>query len=329
MRILIPDAVFPDDHALERATAGDLEVEIRRAEGNAGLDLAALETADAIVAYFKVRYDAGVAAVAKRCRILVRAGVGVDKVDIAAWSARGIPVCNVPDYGTTEIADHALGMILALARGLPEYQRRVITSPAAAWALSPRPATVRRLRGARLLIVGFGAVGRALARRALAMEMHVAIFTPALRDIPADVEAIGDLDAGLATADIVSLHAPLKPETRHLLNRERLERLKPGVLVINTARGALIDPEALYDGLRSGPIAGAGLDVWEKEPPVDNKLFQALMRDEEWLRGRLIVTPHVAWASADAVRDMRVKAVETARDYLTKGILRNCLNPER
>jgi lactate dehydrogenase-like 2-hydroxyacid dehydrogenase len=329
MRILIPDAVFPDDHALERGTAGDIEVEIRRAEGNSELDLAALEKADAIVGYFKVKYDAGIAALAKHCRIFVRAGVGVDKVDIAAWSARGIPVCNVPDYGTTEIADHALALILALARGLAEYQQRVVTAPAAAWALAPMPMTVRRLSGARLLIVGFGAVGRSLARRALAMDMRVAIFSPMARNVPADVEATGDLDDALATADVISLHAPLKPETRHLLNRERIERLKPGALIVNTARGALIDPEALYDGLRSGPIAGAGLDVWEKEPPVDDKLFQALMRGDEWLRGRLIVTPHVAWASADAVRDMRIKAIETARDYLINGTLRNCLNPDR
>jgi D-3-phosphoglycerate dehydrogenase len=149
------------------------------------------------------------------------------------------------------------------------------------------------------------------------------------RDVPADVDVIGDLDNALATADIISLHAPLKPETRHMLNRERIERLKPGALIVNTARGALIEPEALYDGLRSGLIAGAGLDVWEKEPPVDDKLLQALMHDEDWLRGRLIVTPHVAWASADAVRDMRVKAIETARDYLINGTLRNCLNSKR
>ncbi len=327
MRLLIPDAVFADDHALEREAAGPLALEIRKASTAAELDAAALAEADAVVAYHRVVYDAAVAAQAKKCRVLVRAGVGVDNVDIPAWSVRGIAVCNVPDYGISEIADHALGMMLALARGFPDYHRRVAASPGSPWLPFPMPGTVRRLRGARLLIVGFGAIGRALARRAAGLEMRVAYFDPQVSgDAAAGVERADDLDGGLAEADVVSLHAPLVAATRHLIDAARVARMKPGALLLNTARGGLVASEALYQGLRSGRIAGAGLDVWESEPPAGDPLFAALAADEEWLRGRLVVTPHVAWISRDAIRDMRVKAVETARDYLLSGVLRACLN---
>ncbi|HEX9466665.1 MAG TPA: C-terminal binding protein [Alphaproteobacteria bacterium] len=327
MKILLPDTVFADDHALEREAAEGLELEIRHAASTAELDLAALASADAIVGQHRVIYDAAVAAQATSCRVLVRAGAGVDNVDLAAWSARGIPVCNVPDYGISEVADHALGLLLTLARGLQVYHRRVETAASAPWLPFPLPPTVRRLRGAQLLLVGLGAVGRAVAKRAIGLEMRVAYFDPQVADAPAGVVRATDLDATLPEADVVSLHAPLTAATRHLIDARRIALLKPGALLINTARGGVLDRKALYDGLRSGRVGGAGLDVWEAEPPAaDDPLFQALAADEDWLRGRLVVTPHVASISAASIRDMRVKAVETARDYLATGALRHCVN---
>ncbi|MBV8535431.1 MAG: C-terminal binding protein [Alphaproteobacteria bacterium] len=327
MKILIPDTVFADDHALEREAAGDFELEIRRAVATADLDLKALASADAIVGQHRVVYDAPVAAAASRCRILVRAGTGVDNVELAAWSARGIPVCNVPDYGISEIADHTIGLTLALARGLHVYQRRVETAPTAPWVPFPLPPTVRRLSGAVLLVVGLGAIGRAVAGRAQAHEMRVCYVDPQVADAPAGLTRVAELDRALPQADIVSLHVPLNAATRHLIDARRIGLMKPGALIINCARGGVLEGKALYDGLRSGQVGGAGLDVWESEPPAaDDPLFRALAADEDWLHGRLIATPHVGSISAASIRDMRVKAIATARDFLLTGTLRHCVN---
>jgi phosphoglycerate dehydrogenase-like enzyme len=329
MKILLPDTVFADDHALERETAKGFEVEIKHAARAAELDLAVLAAADAIVVQHRVVYDADVAAAAKSCRILVRAGAGYDNVDVAVWSARGIPVCNVPDYGISDIADHTIGLMLTLARGLHVYPRRVETTPTAPWLPFPLPPTVRRLRGAELLIVGLGAVGRAVAERAKALDMGVTYFDPNVAVPPSGLTRASDLDAVLATADVVTLHVPLTAATRHLIDARRIERMKAGALLINTARGGIIDPAALYQGLRSGHVGGAGIDVWATEPPaVADPLFAALSNDEDWLHGRLVVTPHVASISPASIRDMRVKAIETARDYLLGGALRHCVNQE-
>jgi len=326
VKILLPDTVFADDHALEREAAGDIELEIHHAATAAELDRAAVATADAIVAQHRVVYGVDVATAAAKCRIVVRAGVGLDNVDVAAWSARNIPVCNVPDYGIPEIADHVLGMILALARGLTTYHRRVETAPTAPWLPFPLPPAVRRLQGARLLIVGLGAIGRAVAQRAVAHELRVAYVDPQVREA-AGLDRRMDLDSALAEADVVSLHVPLTAATRHIIDAPRIGRMKPGALLINAARGGIVDPQALFDGLRSGRIGGAGLDVWEPEPPAAaDPLFAALAGDEDWLRGRLIVTPHVASISAASIRDMRRKGVATAREYLVSGTLRNCVN---
>jgi lactate dehydrogenase-like 2-hydroxyacid dehydrogenase len=329
MKILLPDTVFADDHALERETAKGFDLEVKHAAAAAELDLAALAAADAIVAQHRVVYDGKVATAAKSCRILVRAGAGYDNIDVAAWSARGIPICNVPDYGISDIADHAIGLMLTLARGLHVYPRRVETTPTAPWLPFPLPPTVRRLRGAELLIVGLGAVGRAVADRGRALEMRVTYVDPQVTAAPSGLTRAPDLDAALATADVVTLHAPLTAATRHLIDARRIERVKTGALLINTARGAIVDPAALYQGLRSGRIGGAGIDVWETEPPAgDDALFAALSNDEDWLHGRLVVTPHVASISPASIRDMRVKAVETARDYLLGGALPHCVNQD-
>jgi lactate dehydrogenase-like 2-hydroxyacid dehydrogenase len=329
MRILIPDAQFADDHALERVAAGPLEVDIARATSLAEVPQELLAAADAIVAYHRMRYDAVFSEAARACRILVRAGVGTDNVDLAAWRARGIPVCNVPDYATGELADHALALLLALSRGIEAYRGRLAANPSA-WHPLPLPATVRRLAGARLAIVGYGRVGAAVARRAHAFGMEVGCFSPraaarALED--AGVHRYATLHAALASADAVSLHAALRPDTARMLDAAAIAAMKPGALVVNTARGGLVDERALLEGLHDGRVAGAALDVLEREPPeADHPLLAAATGRDPALAGRVILTPHAAWASAPAMRDMRVRAVETARAFLLEGTLTHCVN---
>jgi phosphoglycerate dehydrogenase-like enzyme len=325
--ILIPDAAFDDDHALERGAAAPNPLVGRRARRADEVADAEWADAEAIVAYHRLAYDAGLCARLARCRILVRAGVGCDNVDLAAFAARGIPVCNVPDYGTGEVADHTIALLLALTRGVVEFHRGIAADPAGGWDWRRWPRPVRRLAGERLLIVGFGRIGAAVARRAQALDLAVSHYDPLRREVEG-MARVDDLDHGLADADIVSLHTALTGETHALIDRRRLAAMKPGAILINTARGGLVDLDALEEALRANRIAAAALDVLPDEPPDPaHPLFAALRADAPWLRGRLIVTPHAAFLSAAAIADMRRSAVATAVAYLRDGMLVNCVNP--
>jgi lactate dehydrogenase-like 2-hydroxyacid dehydrogenase len=326
LRLLIPDAAFDGDHALEREAAAPDMVTVCRAVQPGDIAPAEWAAAEAVIAYHRMSYDAALCASLRACRILVRAGVGCDNVDLAAFAARGIPVCNVPDYGIAEVADHAIALMLALARGVVAFHQAVAADPVRGWDWRLFPTPVRRLAGQRLLIVGFGRIGQAVARRALALDLDVGFHDPLVRIAMHGVARHDDLDRALAEADIISLHAALTGATRALIDRRRLAAMKPGAILINTARGALVDVDALTEALRAGRVAAA-LDVLPDEPPDPaHELFRALRDEAPWLRGRLVVTPHAAFLSRDAIIDMRRKAVETAIAYLRDGALRNCVN---
>lgn len=321
--LLIPDLAF-EDAGIERAAAGSVRLLIRRAERAEDVSAADWGAADAVVAYHRLRYDAALAEELTRCRVLVRAGVGTDNIDLAAFGARGIAVANVPDYGTGEVADHALALLLALTRGIVEFHRGIAENPVTGWDWRRWPKPVRRLKGQKLLVVGYGAIGRAVAQRAKSFEMEVGAYDPVAK-IGDGVTAYDTLEAGLAEADIISLHAMMTKENEGLIDARRIGAMKKGALLINTARGGLVDLDALSDALRGGQIGAAALDVLPEEPPA-HPLFRALSEDADWLCGRLIVTPHAAFLSADAIRDMRRKAVENALAFLHSGELRHCVN---
>jgi len=331
--ILIPDAVFDDDHALEQKAAAPLKLVVRRAAQADEIPDEECQTAEAVIGYHRLAYDAALCRRLTRCRILVRAGVGSDNVDLAAFAARGIPVCNVPDYGIAEVADHTIALLLALARGIVEFHRGIAADPVRGWDWRRWPPPVRRLKGQLLLLIGFGTIGRAVARRAQALDLAVGYYDPLVPRDAANatgIRAYDDLDAALGEADIVSLHAMLTPASRNLIDRRRIAAMKAGAILLNTARGGLVDLDALAEGLQSGRIGAAGLDVLPAEPPDPaHLLFAALRQDAPWLRGRLVVTPHAAFLSADAIADMRRQAVETAVAYLRDGSLRHCVNREQ
>jgi lactate dehydrogenase-like 2-hydroxyacid dehydrogenase len=242
-----------------------------------------------------------------RTRIVVREGVGYDTLDLKGWGARGVPVCNVPDYGTTEVADHALALLLALARGTASYQP-ALHGPKL-WDFGAAP-VVRRLRGATIGVVGLGRIGLAAARRAAAFDMRVVFYDPYL-------------------PNVLTLHAPLTDETRGMIGAKTLARAKPGLIIVNTARGPIVDLDALQSAMREGRVAAAGLDVLPNEPAdLDHPLIAAWRRDEPWIRGRLALTPHAAFYSPSALEDMQRKAIEVIVAYLRDGVLMNCVNSE-
>jgi phosphoglycerate dehydrogenase-like enzyme len=330
MLVLLPDAQFEDDAEIEREVLGDAaEFALHHEVDALRVPDEHWRRADAVIVYYGVPVDRELIERLDSCRILVRAGVGYDHIDVDACAARGIPVCNVPDYGTTEVADHAIALMLALARGLVSYHARLLDDPLAGWHWSGAP-LVRRLRGGTFGIVGLGRIGTAASRRARALDMEVCFYDPYLPDgteLGLGYRRADSLHALLAESDVVSLHCPLTSDNRNLIDEAALRALKPGALLINTARGGLVDLGALEAALRDGRLGGAGLDVLPEEPPdPEHPLIRAFRRREPGLDGRLLLTPHVAWFSAAGRADLRRKSAETARDFLDRGRLRNCVN---
>jgi D-3-phosphoglycerate dehydrogenase / 2-oxoglutarate reductase len=241
-----------------------------------------------------------------RCRVIVRSGVGVDNVDVAAASAAGIVVANVPDASIEEVSNHALTLLLTCSRKVVLLDRSL---RAGTWsrALFPPMGT---LYGQTLGLVGFGRIARALASKAQALHMRVIAADPLVADAEfqrASVEPV-DLNQLLVESDFVSLHAPLLPETRHLIGPAQLAAMKSTAYLINTARGPLIDQSALVQALQSGALAGAGLDVFEVEPlPADDPLLQL---------PNVVLTPHAAAYSDRGIRELRRRTGEAAADVL-------------
>lgn len=330
MQILMPDALFEDEAEIEREVFGaGNEIVLYRERSASAIPGEMWRTAEALVVYIDIPIDQALIDRLESCRILVRSGVGYDHIDIAACGARGIPVCNVPDYGTTEVADHAIALMLGLARGLVSYNTRLIADPDAGWHWSGAP-LVRRLRGTRFGVVGLGRIGTAAARRAEALDMEISFYDPYVPDgvdLALGYRRVPTLEALLAEVDVVSLHCPLSAETANLIDSNAFAAIKPGALLINTARGGLVDLLALETALRDGRIDGAGIDVLPMEPPdPEHSLIQAFRRREPWLDGRLLLTPHAAWCSPPGRTDLRRKAAQTVVDYLQSGQLRNCVN---
>jgi lactate dehydrogenase-like 2-hydroxyacid dehydrogenase len=330
MLLVMPDAQFEDDAEVEREILGGAaDVIVHRELVADRIPDDEWRRADALIVYYGVPIDAPLIERLENCRVVVRAGVGYDHIDIAACGARGIPVCNVPDYGTTEVADHAIALMLALARGLVSYHTRLLADPYAGWHWSGAP-LVRRLRGGTFGILGMGRIGTAAGRRARAFDMDVCFYDPYLPDgaeLGLGCRRVDSLAALLATSDVVSVHCPLTPENRNMIDAAALAAMKPEALLINTARGGLVDLGALEAALREGKLAGAALDVLPEEPPdPEHPLIQAFRRREPGLDGRLLLTPHVAWFSSAGRADLRRKSAETVRDFLLAGRLRNCVN---
>lgn len=277
--------------------------------------LAAIPNADALIIRSATKADAELINAASRLKIIARAGVGVDNVDLEAASARGIAVANTPEGNTIATAEHTFGLMLALARHIPQAHQSM---SAGQWDRKSYMGI--ELRGKTLGIIGFGRIGRALARRAQAFEMIVIAHDPY---IPADLAAdlgvkMVELNILYALADFITLHSLITHETRHMINRESLSKMKNHVRIINAARGALINEADLAQAIRDGQIAGAALDVYETEPPgPDHPLIN--------LPG-VIHTPHLAASTEEAQVAVAVEAAQLVVAALTRGEYKNVVN---
>jgi lactate dehydrogenase-like 2-hydroxyacid dehydrogenase len=294
------------------------------------VELSAWRSCDAVIVR-RVPIDANVIEKMERARIVVRMGVGFDVVDLETCGAAGIAVCNVPDYGTTEVADSAIAMMLAFARGTAACDAALRVDLKGSWT-HLNNVTARRLRGACFGVVGLGRIGTAAALRAQAFGMRVAFYDPYLpngAELSFGFTRSRTLQELLGLADVIAIHAPLTKETRGMMNAAAVAAMKPGAYVINTARGPICDTAALLAGLKSGRLAAVGLDVLPKEPAsLDDPLVAAWHQNEPWIRGRVLLNAHTGFYSPDALADMRRKSVETAYRYLREGRLENCVNAE-
>jgi len=306
--VVIPDRVAPPAE-IEQAVFGDRAV-VTALEAHTNAELRGRhEPADAILAWHDLLWDDATLAAMPRCKALVRVGVGFDNVDLAAASRRGIVVSNVPDYGTHDVADHAMALLLALARGLAGSDRAA-RGGAWRWGLAP----TFRLTEKWLGIVGLGRIGTATALRAKAFGMRVGFYDPYKPsgwDKALALHRFGSLEELARTCDAVSIHTPLTPETRGMIGGPFFAAARPGLVVINTARGPVIEWEAFRAAFDDGRVACAGLDVLPVEPPDRADPLIAA-----WIAGaagdRLIVTPHCAFYSVEALHEMRRKAAEEA-----------------
>ena len=285
-------------HVLETTGYDVIDTQALGLDVEAGFDLAIERDAVAILAGPIIPLDRAHLERLESCNAIVRYGVGLDNVDIDVAQELGIAVGNVPEYGHEEISNHAIALLLGLSRKLFEFDAAVRRGGTGL----PAPQSVARLSQRTLGLVGYGRIGRRVAEKARAFGLEVVAYDP-YASTADGVELLG-LDELLRRADILSLHVPLTPETRHMIGARELALLEPGSLVINIGRGGLVDEEALVAALHSGHIAGAALDVTEIEPlPLSSPLLDA---------PNVILTPHVAWVSEVALEDLKRLTAENA-----------------
>lgn len=279
--------------------------------------IAAAAGADALVVQY-APITAAVLAALPTVRAIGRYGVGVDTVDLAAATERRVAVCNVPDYGTEAVSDHAIALAVATVRGLRILDRGVRNGSADLEKATP----IRQFSTLRFGVLGFGRIGHATARKAAGIGFDVAVSD--IRFEPGTTTEEGwpvlSLSELLARSDVLSVHTPLDPDTRHLLNAETLAQLPAGATVVNTARGGVVDTDAITDALASGHLQGAGLDVFEDEPlPADHPLttFE-----------RCILTPHAAFYTEQSYTELKRRTVQNVVDVLDGRTPQNILNPQ-
>jgi phosphoglycerate dehydrogenase-like enzyme len=330
--VLYSENIYPDDSVERRIYGPDVNV-IFPAASTSLADLRAEDCA-AADGLMILRYKVTAKDLERfpRLRAICRMGVGYDNLDRAAAADRRIMIMNVPDYGTTEVADHAIALALTLRRGLLLHHELQRKDPPAQWRYVLDP-LIRRLGAQTFGVVGLGRIGTAAALRAKGLGFRVVFYDPNLpngAELGVGLTRVGTLEELLRQTDTLSIHAPLTPETRGMIGAKELALLPKGAVVVNTARGPIIDIAALADALRGGHLAGVGLDVVPVEPPVEPvpELIRAYRAREAWCEGRLIITPHSAFHTPEAWDDIRVKSAETMRAALLGPKPQNVIRPE-
>jgi D-3-phosphoglycerate dehydrogenase len=311
-RILVCDPLHPEGLAAFRERGLDPEVRTGLSEDEL---VALVPEVDALVVRSGTRVTRRILEAAQRLRAVGRAGIGVDNVDCEAATERGVLVMNTPTGNATTTAEHAIALLVSLARHVPRADR---LTRAGEWKKKGLMGT--ELTGKTLGVVGLGRIGRLVAERGLGLRMRVVAYDPylSISDSPLQGVELHSLDDLLAQSDFVTLHVPLTDSTRGLISWEELARMKPGARLVNASRGGVVDEEAVLDALSEGRLAGAAFDVLEQEPPAaDHPLLQ---------REDVVITPHLGASSAEAQLRVAVDIAHQIADFLLDGVARNAVN---
>lgn len=301
---------YDQEHAL--LSAAGARFELRPCAGKEGSALRAVQGAD-IVLVRESPVSRAVIEAMDRCKGVVRYGIGVDNIDLDAARRRRIVVANVPDYGVDEVSTHAAALLLAVVRQVLPRDGEV---RGGRWSSAPS-SPMYRLRGRTLGLIGYGRIARQLHEKLAGFGFARVLVHDSAAELPASVTP-ASIEQVCGEADVISLHAPLTAQTRHLINAERLSLMRPTAVLVNTARGGLVDLDALHGALRDGRILGAGLDVFETEPPdVRHPVFG--------LRN-VVVSDHIGWYSEEAMRELQRKAAEEAVRILSGNAPKHWLN---
>ncbi len=312
MKVLVTDPLLPE--GLEILKKAGLSVEEKIGLSPEALK-EAIREADGIIIRSGTKLTAEIIEAGERLKVIARAGTGLDNVDLEAASRRGIVVMNCPGGNTNSAAEHTLALMFALARNIPQAMASL---KAGRW--ERKKFMGRELMGKTLGIVGLGRIGSVVAERALGLKMKVIAYDPFVTPEKASemgVELVS-LDELYARADIITVHVPLMKETYHLINAESFAKMKEGVLFINCARGGIVDEMALYEAMKSGKVAGAALDVFEKEPPDPE---HPLLKMENF-----VCTPHLGASTLEAQKNVAVAVATQVVDFLVHGVVRNAVN---
>ncbi|KPC68147.1 D-3-phosphoglycerate dehydrogenase [Thermoactinomyces vulgaris] len=311
-KVLITDPL--SDQGIDKLLRAE-DVEVVRKIGLTGEALLSeIATADALLVRSQTKVTEEVINQGNRLKVIARAGVGVDNIDISAATRKGVIVVNAPDGNTISTAEHTFAMLISLARNIPQAHRTVINGE---WN---RKAFVGvELNQKTLSIIGFGRIGSELAKRAKAFRMNVISFDPYLTEERAQKFGVqkASFNEAIAAGDFITVHTPLTKETRHMINHEVFDKMKDGVRILNCARGGIIDEAALYDAIVSGKVAGAALDVFEVEPPGNHPLFTL---------PQVICTPHLGASTIEAQENVAVDVSEEVLHILRGEPFKNAVN---
>ena len=314
MRIVITECdhdAFDEEFAAAEAAGAELVVAQSRSREEL---VAQAEGADALVVQY-AQVDGEMLDALPSVRAIGRYGVGVDTIDLAAATARGVVVCNVPDYGTEAVSDHAIALALSSAREIARLDRGVREGVVDFPGVRPLHLVTGRTFG----IIGQGRIGRATARKAKGLGYEVVVHDLLEADIASEYPFVS-LPELLSQSSVISVHIPLTQDTHHLIGRDEFALMRPDAILVNTARGGVVDTNALVEALRAGRIRGAALDVTEVEPlPLQHELLTL---------PQVTLTPHLAWYSEESYGELKRRAVENVARILTGAEPRDVVNPE-